>query len=204
VATITPTYTANDGGAAGAYTLYRGVGVEYTYGTPNPCGSIAVTYSETPVVFHAETAYAAGAAKVDNVGNTYPSQIPAGTAVSPGLTFIGQRNLFGGALSVRQTPVTSADVRAFPALKLNPVSGTTFQVSAPVGSRTIVFAYPAVLPDPTEVIYDELEDDYILMFTKTAVNVEGANGATAASYKVFTWLLDAAAGAVMNFNVKIG
>ncbi len=87
---------------------------------------------------------------------------------------------------------------------LNPSNGTTFTISIPVGAVKVTFAYPASLRDVTSVIYVEgLGADVKGAFTKTLVDVEGASGYTAISYKVYTFVPVEAFGATATYNVTV-
>ena len=65
-------------------------------------------------------------------------------------------------------------------------NGNTFTVNIPVNAQVVLIAYPATLRDVTSIKdVNGLNADITSAFTKSAVNVEGAAGYTAISYKVY-------------------
>lgn len=93
---------------------------------------------------------------------------------------------FFGASTTDQTFTTSAEIRSLNK-KQNIAKGDTFTINIPVGSRTITISYPASLGDIASVKFVEsLNAEIKSAFVKSTVNVEGANGATAIPYNVYT------------------
>ena len=79
-------------------------------------------------------------------------------------------------------------LRALAVNAINPIVGSQLVIPIALGSTTVAFAYPAALQDVTSVLYVELSNSEVkTLFTKTLVNVEGANGFTQMSYKVYTF-----------------
>lgn len=67
------------------------------------------------------------------------------------------------------------------------VNGATFNVSIPVGALRVIIAYPATLRDVSSIQdVNGMSAEIKSGFTKTTVQVEGANGASAIDYKVYT------------------
>lgn len=93
---------------------------------------------------------------------------------------------FFGASTTDQTFTTSAEIRSLNK-KQNIAKGDTFTINIPVGSRTITISYPASLGDISSIKFVEsLNAEIKSAFVKSTVNVEGANGATAIPYNVYT------------------
>lgn len=88
--------------------------------------------------------------------------------------------------------------------KLNAKAGTQFEIPVAVGQQYIIFAYPSSLRDVNQVMYVETNDIGMAPnFTKTLVEVEGANAFAATEYKVYTYRMAAPAAATMTFRVTI-
>lgn len=141
------------------------------------------SYKVTAVV-----SYSDGAIPVTNLGNEYADgQIKAGTldaVASAALT--GYRNTFYGT-KTEKTTVDSAAIRTLTASGKALANGSTFDVSVPVGALRVIIAYPATLRDITSIQdNNDSMSNIVSSFTKSTVAVEGANGATAIDYKVYT------------------
>lgn len=136
--------------------------------------------------------YDAGSQPLNSNGDNYSTPLNAGS-VSSNATITGQRKYFYGIDSVNNSVYTlSSQVRALPNSTLNPINGTSFTITITANSnaRMVVFAYPATpLRNVTSVLYQELSnDDITANFSQTLINVEGANGYTSTSYKVYTYI----------------
>lgn len=137
--------------------------------------TIKGTYSDGVIPITAlEKPYAAGQIKG-----------AAKTAQSGAIT--GYRNSFYGTLEDKTTAINSATIRGL-AQKSGKAfaNGNIFTVNIPVGAQVVLIAYPATLRDVTSIKdVNGLNADITSAFTKSAVNVEGAAGYTAISYKVY-------------------
>ena len=110
---------------------------------------------------------------------------------------------FFGASTTDQPFTTSAEIRSLNK-KQNIVKGDTFTINIPVGSRTITIAYPASLGDIASVKFVEsLNAEIKSAFVKSTVNVEGANGATAIPYNVYTQVSPVEFNAISQYDVTI-
>ena len=110
---------------------------------------------------------------------------------------------FFGASTTDQTFTTSAEIRSLNK-KQNIVKGDIFTINIPVGSRTITIAYPASLGDITSVKFVEsLNAEIKSAFVKSTVNVEGANGATAIPYNVYTQVSPVEFNNISQYDVTI-
>lgn len=109
----------------------------------------------------------------------------AKTAQSGAIT--GYRNSFYGTLEDKTMAINSATIRGLAQKSGKALAnGNTFTVNIPVGAQVVLIAYPATLRDVTSIKdVNGLNADITSAFTKSAVNVEGAAGYTAISYKVY-------------------
>lgn len=133
--------------------------------------------------FNGSVTYGIGPQPLDSSGANFETPYPAGTQ-ERSVTINGRRNRFHG---VSNSAATSADIRSLTST-LNPSNGNTFSISIPVGATNVVFAYPATLRDVSSVKYvegmnAEIKDTFVL----SNVQVEGANGYNAISYKVYVF-----------------
>ena len=201
--TLTPTYHQNDGGAAGNYTLLKGGVSVYTNATPNAFTDSAFVVGDgVTASYQCNCDYAQGAIKDDNAGNPYPTgRIEAGNVVSNTVSYSGFRYMF---YDVSNDGLTSADIRSLTHKIATPYNGITFTINIPVGATNVVFAYPATVRDLTSVKYVEgLNAEVKDIFTQTLVDVEGADGYTAISYKVYKYTPAEPFGATATYNVTL-
>ena len=136
----------------------------------------------------AQATHGAGATPKTNVGNDYASgAIQAGTKSKTSSAITGFRNSFYGTVTNKDS-VTSAVVRALAGKSGKALAnGATFNVSIPVGALRVIIAYPATLRDVSSIQdVNGMSAEIKSGFTKTTVQVEGANGASAIDYKVYT------------------
>ena len=202
---LTPSFNQRDGGAATLYTLKKG-GVDlFSDAVIQFYDDAAAVLGDTTRSFQAFVTYDQGPVKNDNQGNAYPTgQIPAGTATSGTVTYTGKRNLFYGADIGVTAPADSAAVRILASKVLGPGNGTTFTINVPAGAARVVFAYPATLRDVSSVKYVELGNGEVKdTFALTTINVEGASGFTAISYKVYSYVPAIPFGDAVTYNVTI-
>jgi hypothetical protein len=94
-------------------------------------------------------------------------------------------------------------VRALATASASPANGTTFTLSPVVGTTRVMFAYPASLRDVTSVIDSGTGYNIKESFTKVTYNVEGANGFTGISYKIYHFVPPAAFSAATTYSVTI-
>lgn len=134
----------------------------------------------------AKATHGAGAVPVTNKGNEYSEgQIQAGTKSATSGAVTGYRNSFYGTLTSKDD-LTSAAVRGLTKSGKALTNGSSFTVSIPVGALRVVIAYPATLRDVTSIKdVNGMDAEIASSFVKQTLNVEGANGYTAISYKVY-------------------
>ena len=168
--TFISTFTQNDGGPLLTKILKKNaVQISAVF----PYQDLNIQLPDGDIVYISQATFSAGA-------------IPAGTANSNTITYQGRRKIFGGTPGA--TPATSAAVRALALNALNPLAGSQLLIPIAQGSTQVVFAYPASLQDVSSVLYVEFSNSEVkTLFTKTFVNVEGANGYAPVSYKVYSY-----------------
>lgn len=149
----------------------------------------AVTVADgTSYKITAKANYGDGAIPKTNKGNDYADgQIKAGSKSETSSAITGYRNTFYGTMDEKAT-VDSAVIRALTGKSNKALAnGNKFDVSIPVGALRVVIAYPATLRDITSIQdNNDSMSNIVSSFTKSTVSVEGANGATAIDYKVYT------------------
>lgn len=204
--TIQGTFTKNDAGDLTQIEILKN-GTQVNTGAESPITSDEQTFAlgDETVTFTCKATYGDGPIKNDNLDQPSPEgQIKAGSKTSSGVSFSGKRNLFYGT-GVGEVPsVTSEMVRGLSNKYLNPSNGYSFNINIAKGQQYIVFAYPATLRDVSQVMYVETNDTGMASsFTKAQISVQGANGATGADYKVYTYGMATPASAAMTFKVTI-
>ena len=196
---VTPQYTATLN--PGSYSYGPATGITATGWTVSDSlsGSATTATGSMPEVTVADNTnytitatatYGAGAVPVTNLGNPYEAgKIAAGSKTGSTSTKItGYRNTFYGTYNTKDGTVNSAYIRALPSKSNKALAnGSTFSVQVPVGAMRIMLAYPATLRDVTSIKdRNGLNAESKSSFTQSTVSVEGANGATAIEYKVYT------------------
>lgn len=147
-----------------------------------------VVADDTNYTITAQATHGAGATPKTNVGNDYAAgAIQAGTKSRTSSAITGYRNSFYGTVTAKDA-VTSAIIRGLAGKSGKALTnGATFNVSIPVGALRVIVAYPATLRDVTSIQdVNGMSAEIKPSFTQQTVQVEGANGATAIDYKVYT------------------
>lgn len=131
--------------------------------------------------------YGDGAIPVTNTGNPYAAaQFKAGSASKATGSITGYRNTFYGTVT-EKGEVTSAVIRGLTASGKALSNGSKFDVTVPVGTMRVIIAYPATLRDVTSIQdNNDSMSNIVSSFDKATIGVEGANGASAIDYKVYT------------------
>lgn len=159
-------------------------------------------YKLTATATHTE-----GAIAKDNLGNDSDPvvKIAAGSKSNASGVITGYRNSFYGTKTTTVGTVDSAYIRSLTSTSKKEYSnGSTFSISIPVGAIRVIFAYPATLHDVTSVNdVNGLGAQVKSAFTKSTVNVEGANGYTAKEYKVYVTDFAEAVKTANTYNVTI-
>ena len=194
---VTPEYSASLN--AGAYQYGPATGVTATaWEVTDTAGHSAATASgsfaavtvadDTNYTITAKATHTEGAVPKTNVGNDYAAgKIAAGTKSKTSGAITGFRNSFYGTVTAKDT-VTSAVIRGLSGKSGKALAnGATFNVSIPVGALRVIIAYPATLRDVTSIQdVNGMSAEIKPSFAKSTIQVEGANGATAIDYKVYT------------------
>lgn len=204
--TLQGIFTKNDAGALTQIEILKN-GQQVNTGAESPLTSDeqVFTIGDETVTFTTKATYGEGEIKNDNLGQPSPNgHIQAGNKVSSGISFVGKRKLFYGTGVGAVPEVTSEMVRGLSSNHLNPNNGYSFNINIAQGQQYVAFAYPATLRDVSQVMYVETNDTGMASsFTKKQISVQGANGATGADYKVYTYGMATPASAAMTFKVTI-
>ena len=145
---------------------------------------------DTVEQYKSESDYGDGPVKFNNLGTDYPvGQISAGTKVSNTIAVRGVRKAFYGTdATSKAIYTTSEEIRNLNGL-LNIVQGMSIELSIPLGTQKVTFAYPETIRDVLSVKYVEgMNAEIKDIFVKTVVNVEGAEGGNGINYKVYTYV----------------
>lgn len=193
---VTPNYSATL--KPGSYTYGPATGIvatgwEITDTAGNSASTTSGSFDEFQVIdgisykITAKATYEAGTIPVTNTGNEYPAgQIAAGSKSATSSAVTGYRSSFYGTLTAKTDPasdvVRGLKTRTTKAL----AAGSTFEITIPVGALRVMFAYPATLRDVSSVKDDNgLSAEIASSFSKQTIEVEGANGYDAISYKLY-------------------
>lgn len=159
-------------------TLVLGAGASKTYVD----GATKYSYSSTAT-------YTDGAVPKTNIGTEKASMKISSATVTPTAeaTFTGYRNTFYGAKTSKDGTIDSAYIRGLASKSSKALAnGNTFTITLAAGTQRVVFAYPATLRDVNSVKdVNGLNAEIKSAFTKSTVDVEGANSYAAISYKVY-------------------
>ena len=156
-----------------------------------PCNEPYDVYTEGNQVMTAKVSYAAGPIKNDNLGDPSPAgQIQAGTLTQT-KNLYGYRKTFVSSGATGTTPTTSGEVRAF-SRSMRSDTNKSFSINVSVGDKFFCIATPLTLKSVIAV--NQSNAEIMGNFVKTTVDVEGANGFTAKTYNVYTYIPSAAFG----------
>lgn len=136
----------------------------------------------------ATASYGTGTVPNTALGQEYADgQIKAGSKSATKGTISGYRNGFYGTTTSQSSGTfESNDIRALTATNKAVTAGTVWNISIPVGARSVIFAYPATIRDATSVLdANGLNAEIKTAFTKIQVQVAGANGYNPIEYKVY-------------------
>ena len=132
--------------------------------------------------------HAAGATPKTNLGNAYEAgKIAAGTKTATSSGIKGVRYMFWGPVT-KDVALNSANIRAL-AHKQASGAGTLDTFGAGAGAKKVVVAVPAGRKITKVIMPSVLNADVTALFVKQSatVNVEGANGYTAAAYNIYVY-----------------
>lgn len=159
------------------------------------------------VKYKATATYSQGDVALDNLGDASSPEvrIVASSATKVSSELKPFRKSFYGCSTDMTSEVNSAWIRENLTHTTSALAnGSKFTLNIPAGTKRIVIAYPATLRDLTSVSYvegmnAEVKDTF---GTARTINVEGANGYTAISYKVYVYEVAGGTGA-WTYNVTI-
>ena len=170
---------------------YRaGDAIQYTIlnqnnGTENSYTSAAAIIQEGTNLFNGQVSYDIGFQPLDSKEQIYLTPLAAST-LSTTTSVFGRRKAFYG---VNNSASNSEQIRLLESSTLNPINNTTFNINIPIGTSSVVFAYPSTLRNVTSVLYKQgFDADVKDVFALTPVLVEGANGYLAIDYKVYRYV----------------
>ena len=194
---VTPSYSASLN--PGSYTYGPDTGITATgwevsdnLATPNKSTKSADSFPQLQVTdgisykITAKATHGDGTIPVTNTKNEYPDgQIKSGSQSATSSAITGYRNVFYGTLTSKDD-LTSSVVRGLSKSNAAWSNGKSFTVTIPVGALRVAIVYPATLRDLTSIKdVNGLNAEILSGFTKSTMNVEGANGYTANSNKVY-------------------
>lgn len=207
--TVTPkvraTFTQNDAGAVTSIQFQKN-----SSDVGDAQSSAPATYEETGFVLESTTSfravvnYAEGEVKKDNLGQDYPDgHIQAGSKTTSNYTFTPYRQGYFVGSTVDKATLTSAIIRDM-TKKNGAYSAQTIEFTVPVGAGRVVIACPATSTGLKKVINTSaLNADVTSTFVKSTLDIEGADGYSAITYNVWTFIPDVAYGqkAVLAFTL---
>ena len=196
---VTPSYTATLN--PGSYQYGPATGITATSWSvvdnaaePNTLTTASGSFPQMQVVdgtsysITATASYGAGAIPKTALGQDYADgQIKAGSKQATKGTITGYRNGFYGTTTTQSSGTFESDnIRALTATNKAVTAGTVWNISIPVGARSVIFAYPATIRDVTSVLdANGLNAEIKTAFTKVQAQVAGANGYNPIEYKVY-------------------
>ena len=196
---VTPSYTATLN--PGSYQYGPATGITATSWSvvdnaaePNTLTTASGSFPQMQVVdgtsysITATASYGAGAIPNTALGQEYADgQIKAGSKSATKGTITGYRNGFYGTTTSQSSGTfESENIRALTATNKAVTAGTVWNISIPVGARSVIFAYPATIRDVTSVLdANGLNAEIKTAFTKVQAQVAGANGYNPIEYKVY-------------------
>ena len=152
----------------------------------------------------AKANYGDGAIPKTNLGNDYPAgQIKAGSASKDSNSLIGVRHMFYGVVKSADFELNSANIRGLNHEAANKKTIGTFTAGA--GAVKVVVACPAGYNVTKVTLPSAMGADATADFVKQAgtVQVEGAEGYTAAAYSV--WVFEPASiPSTQSYSIVIG
>ena len=152
----------------------------------------------------AKANYGDGAIPVTNLGNPYPAgKITAGSASKDSNSLIGVRHMFYGVVKSADFELNSANIRGLNHEAANKKTISTFTAGA--GAVKVVVACPAGYNVTKVTLPSAMGADATADFVKQAgtVQVEGAEGYTAAAYSV--WVFEPASiPSTQSYSIVIG
>lgn len=214
---VTPTYTAKLNAGSYEYGPATGITASAYSVTDGVAGHTAQTgatgsFPEIQVTdginykLSATISYEQGAIPKNNFGDETPAlRIPAGSKSATSGSITAYRNSFYGSVTDKTAALNSAAIRALSGKsnKTN-AAGNTFNAPEAVGAMRVIIAVPAPRTCTSIKDVNGLNAEALSAFTKTTVQVEGANGYEAKTYNVYYKDNAAACDKANNWAVTLG
>lgn len=196
---ITPSYSAKLN--AGSYSYGPATGITATSwsvsatGVKNPITTATGSFPEITVTedmnykVTAVATHEAGADPVTNLGNPADAskKIAAGTKSATSGSITGFRSFFYGTKTTGLDSYDSAAVRALTNGNAKAEPNKKFNITIPAGTKQVVIAVPAARSLKSVINVGLSRGEVADTFVASTVDVEGANGYTAAPYKVYVF-----------------
>lgn len=196
---ITPSYSAKLN--AGSYSYGPATGITATswsvsaIGVENPITTATGSFPEITVTedmnykVTAVATHEAGADPVTNLGNPADAskKIAAGTKSATSGSITGFRSFFYGTKTTGLDSYDSAAVRALANGNAKAEPDKKFNITIPAGTKQVVIAVPAARSLKSVTNVGLSRGEVADTFVASTVDVEGANGYTAAPYKVYVF-----------------
>ena len=196
---ITPSYSAKLN--AGSYSYGPATGITATSwsvsatGVKNPITTATGSFPEITVTedmnykVTAVATHEAGADPVTNLGNPADAskKIAAGTKSATSGLITGFRSFFYGTKTTGLDSYDSAAVRLLTNGNAKAEPNKKFNITIPAGTKQVVIAVPAARSLKSVINVGLSRGEVADTFVASTVDVEGANGYTAAPYKVYVF-----------------
>lgn len=169
--TLMITGSLNDAGTATNFRIQKD-GINVLNGFTTVSKEETFVLSLTPIVFKAIVDYAAGTVpKNDNLGNSIPNPITAGTAESGNLSYVGRRAVFYGSVATKQ--INSAGVRT-----LTKILESTKSFTLNTGTNNSIFQIwlPSGINIISVIDLDALNANITSNYISEVLNVNDAGG----------------------------
>lgn len=163
-----------------------------------------VVAEETEKKISLTITYGDGAVPITNLGNAYAAgQIKAGSKSTTSSAYKGVRFMYWGPVT-SDVALNSANIRALSKKKATS-TGALGNFTAGANAVKIIVAVPSNRTIKSVLLASSMNADITSQFVKqgSTVNVEGANGYTAAAYNVYVYK-PAQIGAGETYNITIG
>lgn len=158
---------------------------------------------DTNYKISAIVSHSSGATPLTNLGKAFEAgKIEEGTLDKINTSVVkGYRNCFYGSLT-EKTELTSDIVRNLNKTGYGVKAGSTFNISIPVGTKRVVFAYPDSVREVSSVTDSNgMHAEIATSFEQLTMQVKGCNDYESIEYKVY--ILDYANGATEANSYKV-
>ena len=129
--------------------------------------------------------HSSGATPLTNLGNDAAGAITETTVTKTKGTLSGYRKMFWGTMTSKPETMTSADIRALNVVSEKAGKCTDKPLSIDTGKFRVVIAVPKAYTLSKVLDANDSNANIVGSFSSMEVDVEGANGYTAAAYTVY-------------------